>query len=178
MLRRCCFAAYYTRSMDELSGPRHRDGRAGSTILQLVSAFYDRNKALISDYGPDGAAGAWATPPHPPGPQDRLRDYGPDEAAGSRRRAVGTTGPFQGLRADREQRTPPSIPPGLQYLPKNYGPDGSAGWLCRSTPRQADESNTRPFGSGPTRQFDARDIESSFYTPIDRRGLGPSRGHQ
>jgi hypothetical protein len=51
---------------------RHRrDCRAGTTILQLVSAFYDQTKALISDYGPAGAAGAWATPPHPPGPQDR-----------------------------------------------------------------------------------------------------------
>jgi hypothetical protein len=139
--------------------PRHRrDGRAGTTILRLVSASYDRTKALISDYGPAGAAEAWATPPHPPGPQDRSRDYGPEEAAGSHRRAVGTAGPFQGLRADRGQRTPPSTPPGPQYLSRSYGPDGSAGWLCRCTPRQADDSTTRPSGSGPTRQSDARDF--------------------
>ncbi len=108
--------------------------------------------------GPAGAAGAWATPPHPPGPQNRSRDYWPEEAAESLRRAVGTAGPFQGLRADREQRTPPSTPPGPQYLPRNYGPDRSAGWLCRSAPRQADDTTTRASGSGPKRQFDAREF--------------------
>jgi hypothetical protein len=41
--------------------------------------------------------------------------HGQGEAAGRRRRAVGTAGPFQGLRADREQRTPPSTPSGPQY---------------------------------------------------------------
>ncbi len=40
-----------------------------------------------------------------------LRDYGLEEAASSRRRAVGTAGPFQGLRADLEQRTPPTTQP-------------------------------------------------------------------
>ncbi len=36
--------------------PRHRrDCRAGTTILQLVSTFYDRTKALISDRGPTWA---------------------------------------------------------------------------------------------------------------------------
>ena len=48
-----------------------RDGRAGTTILQLVSTSDDWTKALIIDYGPAGAAGARATPPHPPEPQDR-----------------------------------------------------------------------------------------------------------
>ncbi len=102
-----------------------------------------------------------------------LRDYGPDEAASNRRRAVGTAGPFQGLRADREQRTPPSTPQGPQYLSRNYRPDGSAGWLCRSTPRQTDDTTTRPFGSGPTRQSDARDSESSStWQGPTRPGLG------
>ena len=55
--------------------------------------------------------------------QDSLRDYGPDGAAGCRRRAVGTAGPFQGIRADWEQRTPPSTPPGPQYLSRDYGPE-------------------------------------------------------
>jgi hypothetical protein len=41
-----------------------------------------RTQALLSeDYGPAGVAGAWATPPHPPGPEDRLRDYRPAGAA-------------------------------------------------------------------------------------------------
>ena len=40
-------------------------------LLQLVSASDDQTKALISDYGPAGAAGARATPPHPPEQQDR-----------------------------------------------------------------------------------------------------------
>jgi hypothetical protein len=31
--------------------------------------------------GRQGAAGAWATPQHSPGQQDRLRDYGPAGAA-------------------------------------------------------------------------------------------------
>ena len=74
-----------------------------------------------------------------------LRDYGPEEAASSRRRAVGTAGPFQGLRADLEQRTPPTIPPGPQYLQGTTGLDGSAGGLCRSAPRQADDTTTRTF---------------------------------
>ncbi len=109
---------------------------------------------------------------HPPGPQDSSRDYGPEEAAGSRRRAVGTAEPFQGLRADQEQWTPLSTPQGQQYLPRNYGPDGSAGWLCRSAPRQADDSTTRPSGRRPTRQSDALDLGPSFYRPIDRQGSG------
>ena len=55
-----------------------RDCRAGTTILKLVSASDDRTvrtEALISDYGAIAragrAAGARATPPHPPEPQDR-----------------------------------------------------------------------------------------------------------
>ncbi len=57
-----------------------------------------------SDYGHDGAAGVWATPPHPPGPQD-----------------------LSGLRAGPEPRTPPPIPPGPQYLP------GTTGWMEQRT---------------------------------------------
>ncbi len=47
----------------------------------------------------------------------------PELAAGSHRCVVGTAGPFQGLRADREQRKPPSTPQGPQFLSRNYGPD-------------------------------------------------------
>jgi hypothetical protein len=85
------FAAYYARSIDELSG--RTTGRLGydrpdsayamipsegrqswhydTPSLQLVSASNDQTKTLISDYGPAGAAGARATPQHPPEPQDR-----------------------------------------------------------------------------------------------------------
>ena len=82
-----CFAAFYARSIDELSG--RTTGRLGydrpdlayaiggtaeltrTTILQRVSGSDDRTKALISDNGPSGAAGARATLPHPPDQQDR-----------------------------------------------------------------------------------------------------------
>ena len=93
-------------------------------------------------------------------------------SSGRRRRAVGTARSFQGLRADWEQQTPPSTPPGPQFLSRNYEPDGSAGWLCRSAPRQVDDSTTRPSGSGPTRQSDARNSEPSYFAPIDRPGSG------
>ncbi len=63
-----------------------------------------------------------------------LLDYRLKEAASSLRRAVGTAGPFQGLRADREQQTPPTTPPGLQYLQGTVGrtdlPDGYAEVHC------------------------------------------------
>jgi hypothetical protein len=182
-----CFAACDARSIDELSGRttgrlgyvrqagfslcHRRDGRlgAGTTILQLVSSPDDLAKPLPSDYGPAG---------QPEQGQRRrirwsrrivLRDYGPEEAASSRHRAVGTAGPFQGPRADREQRTPPTTPPGPQYLQGTTGRDGSAGWLYRSAPRQVDGTTTRPSGNGQTSQSDAREFGPSFYTP----GLGP-----
>ncbi len=44
-------------------------------------------------------------------------------------------------------------------LSRDYGPHGAAGGLSRSTPRQADCTTTRPLGSGPTRQSDARASE-------------------
>ncbi len=114
----------------EFSLCHRRDGRAGTTILQIVSASYNRTKALQSDYGPAGLLEQGQRPrQHPLEPQDRLRDYGQEEAASSSHRAVGTTGPVQGPRADREHWTPPSIPPGPQYLPKSYGP-GRIRWMA------------------------------------------------
>jgi hypothetical protein len=108
-----------------------RDGRAGTTILRLVSAFYDRTKDLISDYGPAGAAGAWATPPHPPGPQDSSRDYGPEELRGSsgklppscwfRRAFPRTTGRPPGAADAAVDSAGAAVPS------RDYGPDGSAG---------------------------------------------------
>jgi hypothetical protein len=122
----------------------------------MSSTFYDRTQALISDYGQAGAAGAWATPQHPPGQQDRLRDYRLDRAAGSRRQAVGTAEPFQGLLADREQRTPPSTPTGPQYHLRNYGPDGrriamqehtaASGRLDHATFRERADASVRCSG--------------------------------
>ena len=136
-------------------------------------ASYYRTKALQSDYWPDGLLEQGQSRRIRRSRRTVPRDYGPKEAASSRRRAVGTTGPFQGPRADREQRTPPSSSPqGPQYLPRNYGPDRSAGGLCWTTPRQADDLTKRPSGSGPTRQSDALDFEPSYYTPIHRQGSG------
>ena len=85
-------------------------------------ASYYRTKALPSANGPAGLLEQGQRRRIRRSRRTVLRDYGPEEAARSRRRAVGTTGPFQGPPADREQRTPPSIPPGPQYPPKNYWP--------------------------------------------------------
>jgi hypothetical protein len=64
-----------------------------------------RTQALLSDdHWPAGAAGVWATPPHPPGPQDSLRDYGPDGAADA---AADLSAPHD--------------------LSRDYGPTGSSG---------------------------------------------------
>jgi hypothetical protein len=108
-----------------------RDGRAGSTILHLVSASDDRTKALLSDYGSAGLLEHGRRRRIHRGRRTVLRDYGSEEAAGSRHRDVGTAAPSQGLRADREQRTPPTTPPGPQYLQGTTGrmdpPDGYAG---------------------------------------------------
>jgi hypothetical protein len=149
-----------------------RDGRAGTTILQLVSAPDDRIKTLLSDYGPAGLPAQGKRRRIRRSRRIVLRDHRPEEAASSRRRAVGTAGPFQGLRADWEQRTPPTTPPGPQYLQGITVLDGSAGWLCWSAPRHADDTTTRPSGSGQMSQSDARDFGPSFYTPIDRQGSG------
>ena len=107
-----------------------RDGRAGTTILQPVSTPDDRTEALLSDYGPARLPEQGQRRRIRRSSRTVLRDYGPEEAASSRRRAVSTAGPFQGLRADREQQTPPTSPPGLQYLQGTTGqtdlPDGYA----------------------------------------------------
>ncbi len=86
-------------------------------------------------------------------PRDLSKDYWPTGSSGRRRRLRRGRSTFRGTTG----RT-------LYYI--------SARWLFWSTPRQADESTTRPSGSGPTRQSDARDFEPSFYTPIDEQGSG------
>jgi hypothetical protein len=100
----------------EFSLCHQRDGRAGTTILQLVFASGDRTNALPSDYWPAGLLEQGQRRRIRRSRRTVLRNYGPEEAASSCRRAVGTTGPFQGPLADREQRTPPSIPPGGGFV--------------------------------------------------------------
>ena len=55
---------------------------------------------------------------------------------------------------------------------REYGPDAAAGGLCRSTPRQADDTTvtTRPSGSGPTRQSNDRDSELDYLLRPTRHG--------
>ena len=126
-----------------------RDGRAGTTILQVVSPDVRTKtewlRAVPSDYGPTGL---------PDQGQRRrirrrrrmvLRDYGPEEAASSSRRAVGTAGPYQGLRADREQRTPPTTRPrdltgaGRRFSPMEWSPS-----ICQVSLRAAHRTRPRP----------------------------------
>ncbi len=119
---------------------RHRrDGRADTTILYHPRIHRWTQALLNDDYGPAG--GCWNM--------------------GNAAAPAGAVGLFTGLRAGREQRTPTLTPPRPQYLPRDYGPDGDADGLCRSTQRHADDSTTRPSGSGPMSQSDERDLELS-----------------
>jgi hypothetical protein len=79
-----------------------------------------------------------------------LRNYLPDPSL-----SVMTTGRAELLEHDRAAATAGAAGPS-----RDYGPDGAAGGLRGSTPRQADDTTTRPSGSGPTLQADARDSES------------------
>jgi hypothetical protein len=143
-----------------------RDGRAGTTILQLVSVSDDRTKALLSDYGPAGLLEQGQRRRIRRSSRTVLRDHGPKEAASSRRRAVGTAGPFQGLPANREQRTPPTAGPGPQYLLETTDPlDGYAGGRRgRRTTRPRDLQ-----GAGRRVSPMLGILGQSFYTPIDRQ---------
>ncbi len=94
-----CFATYSATSKDEAIGTHYgptrirqaefslccrRDGRAGTTILQLVSASDDRTKALPSDYGPAGLLEQGQCRRIRRSRRTVLRDYGPEEAASHR----------------------------------------------------------------------------------------------
>ncbi len=108
-----------------------------------------------------------------------LRDYGQEEAASSRRRAVGTAGPFQGPRADREQRTPPLTPPGelrARRIRRTAMPEYTAASRRRdhATFRERANVSVRCFGPsfympGPTdrqgssRVANDRPLSDSFY---------------
>jgi hypothetical protein len=134
-----CFAAYDVRSTDELSG---------STAVRHGSAFYDRTQSLLvtllsDDYGPAGAAGAWATPPHPPGPQDRYGTTGrtcchicdirsvceqSGRTTGRLGSVRGSTGlramPSEGRRSRHSGAYLPQLPqPGPDTISDDYGPD-------------------------------------------------------
>jgi hypothetical protein len=94
-------------------------------------------------------------------------------SSGRRRRAVGSAGPFEGIWADREQRTLPSTPPGPQYLSRNYGPGRIRRRIMpeyTSASGRLDHTTFRERAD--TLQSDARDFEPSDYTPIDRQGSG------
>ena len=65
-----CFAAYYARSIDELSG--RTTGLLGYNRQHSAYAIGGTvSNDRTSDYGPAGAAGAKATPQHQPEQQDR-----------------------------------------------------------------------------------------------------------
>ena len=92
--------------MDQ-QGDAQEDQIAEDTTPEL-----DSTPALVlsDDSWPQGAVGAWAPPPHPPGPQDLPRDYGLDGAAGglsqsTLRRADDTTTRLR-ERADASVRRP------------------------------------------------------------------------
>jgi hypothetical protein len=94
-------------------------GRQGWHYDTLSSPHLPPNQATASgDNGQDGA-GVWALPPNPSGPQD----------------LSGTTG-----RAGAADATGAAAPS------RDYGPDGAADGLSRSTPRQRDDTTTRPSG--------------------------------
>ncbi len=171
------------RSIDELSGrttgrlgdirpdTAHAIGGTAELALRysLISALTAGPKRYsVMVMGRPGAAGACATPPHPPGPQDRLRDYGPARAADAAAESAGAAGPFRdygpaGSSGRRRRRRRTAVPfrgttgrtdPPVDYAGVHHG---------KNNPeyKQADDSTTRPSGSGSTRQSDALDSESS-----------------
>ncbi len=133
-----CFASYCARSIDGLSGRTSGRLRLGYVRPHSAYAIGGTAKLVLhpttgprhfpGDYGPAELLEQGQRRSIRRSRRTVLRDYGPREAASSRRRAVGTTGPFQGPRADREQRTPLSTLQGPQYHSRNYGP----GWIRRT----------------------------------------------
>ncbi len=143
-----------------------KEGRAGTVILQLVSASDDWTKALLSDYG---QAGCWSKGIRRSS-RTVLWDYGQEEAASSRHRAVGTAGPFQGPLADLEQRTAPLTPLGPQY---RQGTTGRTDMLNGFAGVHRGKRTTRPRdlpGAGQRVSMMLGILGQSFYTLIDRQG--------
>ncbi len=141
-------------------------------------ASYYRTKALPSDYGPDGLL---------------VQCWSKGNAAAS----AGAAGPFYRTTGRRKQRVAAAELSVPQDLSKDHGPtggsersrrlcrgrsiiqgttgrDGSAGRLCRSAPQQVDDTTTRPSGSGPTSQSDARDFGPKLLHADRPTGRGPS----
>ncbi len=83
-------------------------------------------------------------------PQDLSKDHWPTGSSGRRRRLCRGCSTFRGT----------------------TGRDGSAGRLCRSIPRRVDDTTTRPSGSGPTSQSDARDFGPKLVHANRQTGLG------
>ena len=104
--------------------PRHRrDGRAGTTILYHLRICHRAEPLQGATTGRTGLREYGATPSNPPGPQDLSGTTGRAGAADAAADAAEAAVPFG-----------------------DYGPDGAADGLSRSTPRQADDTTTRPSG--------------------------------
>ena len=82
---------------------------------------------LSDDCGPPGAVGAWAPPPHPPGPQDLPRDYGPDGAAGGLSRST--------LRQADDTTTPRPLGTGRHVSPTSGTRSQTTCYVRRGTGR-------------------------------------------
>ncbi len=75
-----CFTAYNVRSIDKLLGRttgRLEDIRPDTAYAiggtaELALQYSTDLRILRPDYGQAGAAGAWATPQHPPGAAGQL----------------------------------------------------------------------------------------------------------
>ncbi len=76
----------------------------GTAELALRCSIISAFTAGPTHHSVMGAAVAWATPPHAPGPKDFLQDYGPAGAADAAAKYAGAAGPF-----------------------RDYGPGGSSG---------------------------------------------------
>jgi hypothetical protein len=157
----------------KLSLCHRRDGRAGTTILQLVlhpatgpkhfRATKDRqgcwsmgNAAASAGaegpfYGTTGRRKQRVAAAELSVPQDLSKDHGPTESSGRRRRLRRGRSTFRGT----------------------TGRDGSAGLLCWSTPQQADDTSTRPSGSWPTSKSNALDFGPTLLHANRPTGRGP-----
>ena len=133
-----CFAAHGGGSIDELSGrttgrlgyirPTTAHAIGGTAELALRYSYHPRifRRAEPLQGATTGRTVLWeygATPSYPPGPQDLSGTTGRAGAADAAADAAEAAVPF-----------------------RDYGPDGVADRLSRSTPRQADDTTTRPSG--------------------------------
>jgi hypothetical protein len=133
-----CFAAHGGGSIDELSGrttgrlgyirPTTAHAIGGTAELALRYSYHLRifrraEPLQGATTGRTVLQEYGATPSYPPGPQDLSGTTGRAGAADAAADAAEAAVPF-----------------------RDYGPDGVADGLSRSTPRQADDTTTRPSG--------------------------------